>query len=80
MKDPQLFSNQADIQAILPTYELVILSKFHKDWQKIVDFLVVATFLASLNFLHQSLFCSYTNGFSRLGHTGCAIKIRPELF
>ena len=34
----QFLSNQADIQAILLTHELVILTKFHKDWQKIVDF------------------------------------------
>ena len=48
VKNPQFFSNQADIQAILPTHELVILTKFHKDWPKIVDFLVIAKFSASL--------------------------------
>ena len=31
--------NQADIQAILPTHELIIFTKFHNDWVKIVDFL-----------------------------------------
>ena len=28
VKIPQLLSNQADIQAILPTHELIILTKF----------------------------------------------------
>ena len=48
VKDSQFLSNQADIQAILPTHELVILTKFHKDWPKIVDFLVIAKFCTSL--------------------------------
>ena len=55
VKNLQFLSNQADIQAILPIHELVILAKFHKDWQKIVDFLVVVKFCASPVFLHQSL-------------------------
>ena len=55
VKNLQFLSNQADIQAILPIYELVILAKFHKDWQKIVDFLVIAKFRTGLIFLHQSL-------------------------
>ena len=49
-KKPQFLSNQADIQATLPTLGLVILKKFHKDWQKIEDFLVIAKFSASLIF------------------------------
>ena len=36
------------------THELVILTKFHKDSQIILDFLVLAKFLASLIFLHHS--------------------------
>ena len=44
VKNPQFLSNQADIPATSPTHELVILTKFHKDWQEIVDFLVVAKF------------------------------------
>ena len=55
VKNPQFLSNQADIQATLPTHELIILTKFHDDWQEIVDFLVMAKFRASLLFLHQSL-------------------------
>ena len=44
VKHPQFLSNQADIQATLSTHELIILTKFHNDWQKIVDFLVIAKF------------------------------------
>ena len=55
VKDPQFLSNQADIQEILPTHGLVILTKFHKDLQKIKIFLAIAKFWASLLFLHQSL-------------------------
>ena len=44
IKNEQFLSNQADIQAILPTHELVISTKFHKDRQKIVDFLVIPKF------------------------------------
>ena len=38
VKNPQFLSNQAT----LPTHELIILSKFHKDWKEIVDFLIIA--------------------------------------
>ena len=34
----QFLSNQADIQGILPTHELIIFTKFYNDWVKIVDF------------------------------------------
>ena len=44
VRNPQFLSNQADILAIIPTHELVILTNFHKDWQKFVDFFVVAKF------------------------------------
>ena len=44
VKNLQFLSNQADIQATLPTHELIILTKFHNDWQEIVDFLVTAKF------------------------------------
>ena len=37
-KNTQFLPNQADIQAILPTYELVIFTKFHDNWTEIVDF------------------------------------------
>ena len=44
VKKLQFLSDQAEIQAILPTHELFILTKFHKDWQKIVDFLLIVEF------------------------------------
>ena len=46
IKNPQFSSNFADIQAKLPTHEVVILTKFHKDWKKNIDFLLRRKFLA----------------------------------
>ena len=40
-KNPQFLSNQCDIHYM--SY-LVIFTKFHEDWQEIVDFLVMAKF------------------------------------
>ena len=37
IKNPQILPNQADIKAILPTHGLLIFTKFHNDWVKIVD-------------------------------------------
>ena len=45
-----ILPNQADILAILSTLELVIFTKFHKDWVKIVDFSIKAYFWASNDF------------------------------
>ena len=45
IKNPQFSSNLADIQAKLPTHEVVILTKFYKDYKKIVDFLLTQKFL-----------------------------------
>ena len=50
VKNLQFWSNQADILAILPTHEVVILAKFHNNRGKIVDFLLTASFWASLIF------------------------------
>ena len=47
VKNLQFSFDPAEISAILSTHELVILTKFHKDWPKIVDFLVIAKFCAS---------------------------------
>ena len=44
VKNPQFLFNQADIQAILSTHGIVILTRFRKDWQKIEDFLVTTKF------------------------------------
>ena len=54
VKNPQFLPNQADIQSILPSHEVVILTKFHNDWQEIVDFLAIAKFCASLFFASVS--------------------------
>ena len=43
-KNPQFIPNNAEIQEIVPTHELVILTKFHNNWIKIVDFLLLAYF------------------------------------
>ena len=48
----QFLPNHADIQAILPTHELVILTKFHNNWIKIVDFIFGLT-----NFWASNRFC-----------------------
>ena len=36
-KNSQFCPNLADSQAILPTHQLVIFTKFHNDWVKIVE-------------------------------------------
>ena len=43
------------IQAKLPTHELVILSEFHKDCKKIIDFLLRQRFLPCAFFMHHPL-------------------------
>ena len=42
MKNPQFLPNQADILPSEFIHWTDILSKFHKNWTKIVDFLVIA--------------------------------------
>ena len=44
VKNLQFLSNQADIKATLPTHELIILTKFYKDWQENVDLLAAPKF------------------------------------
>ena len=45
IKNPQFSFNLVDIQAILPTHKVVVLTKFHKDCKKIVAFLLTQKFL-----------------------------------
>ena len=47
--------NLADIQAKLLTPEAIILTKFHKECKKIVDFLLRQTFLLLPSFMHHPL-------------------------
>ena len=53
VKNLQFQSDQADILGTKPTREMIIFTKFQKDWRKIVDFLLLANFWACLLF-----FCS----------------------
>ena len=46
MKNPQFLLFCPEIKARLPTHETVILTKFHKNGAKIVDFLSVTYFRA----------------------------------
>ena len=51
IKKPQFCSDLAEILAILPIHELIILTKFDGDWTKIVDFLLFGFFyLGQYNF------------------------------
>ena len=50
MKNSQFLAYQTQTLAILPIHEIVILTKFHNNWTKIVDFSLVAYFRASLIF------------------------------
>ena len=53
IKNPQFCSNQANILATKSAHEMIILTKFHKDRTKIVDFLLIAKFWAcKLFFVH----------------------------
>ena len=75
VKNLQFSSDPAEISAILPTHELVILIKFRKDWSKIVDFLVIAKFCSSQIFfasVYRSYFGPYGGTFLPLG---CLRKI-----
>ena len=56
IKTSQFLPNQADIQVILSTHKLIILTKFHNDLIKIVNFSLIAYFWASLVFSPQSHF------------------------
>ena len=50
MKILQFYFNSAHILLISPTHEVTLLTKFHNDCAKIVEFLLVASFGLSLVF------------------------------
>ena len=50
IKNPLFCSDLAIILAILPTHELIILTKFDGNWTNIVDFLSLVYFWASIIF------------------------------
>ena len=56
VKNTQISSNQAHILATLPTHKLIILTKFHKDWQEKVDFFYYSEILSQSNFFCISLY------------------------
>ena len=49
-KKSTIFSNWHEVKAILLTHGLIILTKFHYNWAKIVDLLLLAHFLARVIF------------------------------
>ena len=52
-KNPQFCSDLAEILAILPIHELIILTKFDGDWTEIVHFLLLIYFWASIIFFES---------------------------
>ena len=50
MKYPQSYSDLAEILAVLPIHELIILTKFDGHWTEIVDLLLLLYFWASVIF------------------------------
>ena len=52
-KNPQFSSDFTEILATLPTDRLIILTKFHDDWTKIVDILEEAFFGVSVMFFES---------------------------
>ena len=63
IKNQQFSSNLADIRAKLPTHEVDILTLFHKDCKKIVDFLLTQKYLVATFFMHHPL-CSAIEQFA----------------
>ena len=50
MKNAQFLTKSAETLAILPSLEVVVFTKFHYNWAKIVDFSLIAYFGACLIF------------------------------
>jgi len=55
VKNPQFQTNQANILEKLHTYELIILTSFHNNIAKIVDFSSISYFGGWVKFFAQSL-------------------------
>ena len=69
IKNPQFSSNVADINAKLPTHEVVILTKFHKDGKKNVDFLLTQKFLVCALFYASPAIIGRNNGMTYIRFT-----------
>ena len=61
MKNPQFFSESAETLAILPIHEVVVFTKFHENWAKIVDFSLIVNFKASLIFFSSVFTYKYNS-------------------
>ena len=55
MKNLQFLIYHAETLSTLLIHEMVIVTKFHNNWTKIVDFSLIANFKASSIFSPQSL-------------------------
>ena len=53
IKNPQFYSDLAEILAILPTHGLIILAKFDEDRTKIANLLLLVYFWASIIFFES---------------------------
>ena len=60
MKNPQFLADQAETLSILSIHGMVIFTKFHINWTKIVDFSLIAYFSASAIF-YDSVFSFLTS-------------------
>ena len=61
VESPRFSSNLAEIQAKLPTHEAIILTKFHKEGKRIVNFLLRPNFLACALFYASPFMRFITN-------------------
>ena len=60
MKNPQFLSNFYETYTKLLPHEVIIFTKFHKDWTKIVDFLLMTDFrTCAVILLRLYLYLSY---------------------
>ena len=57
IKHPQFLSNSHETLRELLPHEVIIFTKFHEDWKKIVYFLSMANFVTCAFFLAQTLDC-----------------------
>ena len=55
IKVPQFLPNLYDTWSKLSPHELIILTKFHKDWAKIMEFLLIVNFWMCAGFFTQTL-------------------------
>ena len=62
IKDPEFRSNITDIPTTQSTHEMYIFTKFYKDWTKIVDFLLIAKFLAVRIIMQHPLYLFLKKG------------------